>query len=84
MAVNTVGDFIKSVFPTLINKKKSVFSALFANDSKTGTIETIFNELEETRKVWEIDSARPESSLKKHSPCFLFWSASTQTQTIRF
>lgn len=57
MAVNTVGDFIKSVFPTLINKKKSVFSALFANDSKTGTIETIFNELEETRKVWEIDSA---------------------------
>lgn len=57
MAVNSVGDFIKSVFPTLINKKKSVFSALFANDSKTGTIETIFNELEETRKVWEIDSA---------------------------
>lgn len=57
MAVNTVGDFIKSVFPTLINKKKSVFAALFANDDKTGTIETIFNELEETRKVWEVDGA---------------------------
>lgn len=57
MAVNTVGDFIKSVFPTLINKKKSVFAALFANDLKTGTVETIFNELEETRKAWEIDGA---------------------------
>ena len=57
MAVNTNGDFIKSVFPTLINRKNSVFEALFANDSKTGTIETIFNELEEERKAWEVDGA---------------------------
>ena len=57
MAVNTVGDFIKSVFPTLINRKNSVFEALFANETQTGTVESIFNEFEKTRKEWEAEGA---------------------------
>lgn len=57
MAANTVGDFIKSVFPTLVNKSGSVFQALFANPNEDGTVETIFNELEAERKVWESDGS---------------------------
>jgi hypothetical protein len=52
MAKNTTGDFIKSVFPTLVNKDDKVFMALFANQNETGTVEKIFNELEKTRDVW--------------------------------
>lgn len=57
MAVNKIGDFIKSVFSTLVNKNGAVFQALFANPSGDGTVETIFNELESERKVWEVNGS---------------------------
>jgi hypothetical protein len=49
---NTVGEFIKSVFSTLVNKDDDIFKALFANPDETGVVETIFNNLEKTRDVW--------------------------------
>lgn len=53
MAVNSIGDFIRSVFPTLINKNGTIFRALLADKAtEDGTIEKIFTELEETRKAW--------------------------------
>jgi len=52
MAKNTVGDFIRSVFSTLVDKDDGVFKALFASPDETGTVEKIFNELEETRDEW--------------------------------
>lgn len=54
MALNTTGDFIRSVFPTLVNKRGTVFSALFANEEGSGTIEKIFDDLEDARKAWEV------------------------------
>lgn len=52
-AVNTIGDFIRSVFPTIINKNGKLFKALLADkESEDGTIETIFNDVEKTRKAW--------------------------------
>ena len=52
MAVNSIGDFIKSVFPTLVNKSGKIFKALLADGEGGGTIESIFEDLEETRKTW--------------------------------
>jgi hypothetical protein len=52
MPKNTVGEFIKSVFSTLVNKDDEVFKALFANPDGTGVVETIFNDMEETRNAW--------------------------------
>ena len=52
MAVNSIGDFIKSVFPTLVNKSGKIFKALLADGEGGGTIESIFEDLEETRKAW--------------------------------
>ena len=52
MAVNSIGDFIKSVFPTLVNKSGKTFKALLADGEGGGTIESIFEDLEETRKAW--------------------------------
>jgi hypothetical protein len=51
-ARNSVGDFLRSVFSTLVNKDDEVFKALFANSDETGTVETIFNELETVRDEW--------------------------------
>ena len=52
-AVHTIGDFIRSVFPTIINKNGKLFKALLADkESEDGTIETIFNDVEKTRKAW--------------------------------
>ena len=52
-AVNTIGDFIRSVVPTIINKNGKLFKALLADkESEDGTIETIFNDVEKTRKTW--------------------------------
>ena len=31
MAVNSIGDFIKSVFPTLVNKAGTTFKSLLAD-----------------------------------------------------
>jgi hypothetical protein len=52
--INSVGDFIKSVFSTLVNKDDEIFKALFASDdeSSPGTAEKIFSDLEETRNKW--------------------------------
>lgn len=52
MAVNSIGDFIRSVFPTLINKNGTTFKALLADGEGGGTVEKIFEDLEETRKAW--------------------------------
>ncbi|GHT83744.1 hypothetical protein FACS1894137_05710 [Spirochaetia bacterium] len=49
---NSVGDFLRSVFSTLVNKDDSIFKALFSNPEETGAIETIFNSLEATRAEW--------------------------------
>nr|WP_315442764.1 hypothetical protein [uncultured Treponema sp.] len=52
-AVHTIGDFIRSVFPTIVNKNGKLFKALLADkESEDGTIETIFNDVEKTRKAW--------------------------------
>lgn len=52
MAVNSIGDFIRSVFPTLVNKIGTTFKALLADGEGGGTVEKIFEDLEETRKAW--------------------------------
>ena len=53
MAVNSTGDFIRSVFSSMINKGGTVFKALLADkETSDGTIEKIFSDLEETRKSW--------------------------------
>jgi len=49
---NTVGDFLRSVFSTLVNKDDVIFKALFANPEETGAVETIFNTLETVRNKW--------------------------------
>jgi len=52
-AVHTIGDFIRSVFPTIVNKSGSLFKALLADkESEDGTIEAVFNDVEKTRKAW--------------------------------
>jgi hypothetical protein len=49
---NSIGDFLRSIFSTLVNKDDEVFKALFANPEETGAVETIFNELETVRDEW--------------------------------
>lgn len=52
-AVNTIGDFIRSVFPTIVNKNGKLFKALLADkEAEDGTVEAIFNDVEKTRKAW--------------------------------
>ena len=51
--VNTTGDFIRSVFSSIVNKDGTIFKALLADkENNDGTIEKIFYDLEETRKAW--------------------------------
>ena len=52
MAANTIGDFIKSIFPTTLNKEGSVFKALLTDGEGGGTVEEIFSDLEDARKAW--------------------------------
>ena len=52
MAVNSIDDFIRSVFPSIINKSGKMFKALLADGEGGGTVEKIFLELEDTRKAW--------------------------------
>jgi len=52
MPKNTVGDFIRSVFPSLVNKDGEIFKALFAGPEETGAVEKIFNDLETARNAW--------------------------------
>jgi hypothetical protein len=49
---NSIGDFLRSIFSTLVNKDDEVFKALFANADESGAVETIFNELETVRDEW--------------------------------
>ena len=52
-AVHTIGDFIRGVFPTTINKNRKLFKSLLADkESEDGTIEAVFNDVEKTRKAW--------------------------------
>ena len=57
MAVNSVGDFIKSVFPTIVNKNGKTFKALLTDGDGGGTVEKVFSDLEETRKAWTTNSS---------------------------
>jgi len=52
--INSVGNFIRGVFSTLVNKDEEIFKALLASDDpdKPGTLEQIFNDVEETRNKW--------------------------------
>ena len=52
--VNSVGDFIRDVFSTLVNRDDEIFKALLASDDdlKPGTMENIFNGIEKTRNKW--------------------------------
>lgn len=52
MAVNSIGDFIKSVFSSMINRSGEIFKALLADGEGGGTVEKVFSDLEETRKAW--------------------------------
>jgi len=52
MPKDTVGDFIRSVFSTLVNEDDDIFEALFANPDETGVVEKIFNDIETARDVW--------------------------------
>jgi hypothetical protein len=51
---NSVEDFIRSVFSTLVNKDDEIFKALLASDDSDspGTLEKIFNDIEDTRDKW--------------------------------
>ena len=49
---NSIGDFIRSIFPSMVNRNGKTFKALLADEKGGGTIEKIFAELEETRKSW--------------------------------
>jgi hypothetical protein len=52
--INSVGDFIRDVFSTLVNRDNEIFKALLASDDegKPGTMEKILNDIEETRDKW--------------------------------
>ena len=50
---NTIGSFIKSVFPSSVSRSGEVFKALLADGEGGGTIEAVFEELEETRAAWQ-------------------------------
>ena len=52
-AVHTIGDFIRGIFPAIVNKNGIIFKALLADkENNDGTIETVFNDVEKTRKAW--------------------------------
>ena len=52
--VNSMADFIRGAFPSLVDKDGEIFKALLASGDpeKPGTLEDIFNRLEETRNEW--------------------------------
>lgn len=56
MAANTNGDFIRSVFPSIVNRKGDIFGALLANDEGTGTLEVLLDDLDTSRLEWQGDS----------------------------
>ncbi|MGL4981278.1 MAG: hypothetical protein ACRC4W_00210 [Treponemataceae bacterium] len=67
MYVNTIGDFIKSVLPSKINKNDPVLKALLADDGNS-TLENILNDFEAERKKWCNNSSvytQTDEQLKK-------------------
>lgn len=52
--VNSVADFIRGVFSSLVDKDDEIFKALLASDNAEtpGTVEKFFNDIEETRDKW--------------------------------
>ena len=50
---NAIGSFLKSVFPSSIDRNGEVFKALLADGEGGGTIEAVFEELEATRSAWQ-------------------------------
>ena len=50
---HSIGSFLKSVFPSTVNRSGEVFKALLADGEGGGSIEAIFEELEETRSAWQ-------------------------------
>jgi hypothetical protein len=78
--INSVGDFIMSVFSTLINKDDEIFRALLASNQKDspGEVERIFNELEETRDKWCNTSNVYEQTGEMIEKSFSFFSVLTR------
>lgn len=53
MAVNSIGDFIRGVFPSTVDVNGTVFKALLSDkENKNGTVEKVFSDIEEERKAW--------------------------------
>jgi hypothetical protein len=50
--VNSVGDFLRYSFSSLVNKDGKIFKALVANPEGTGTIERVFSDIEAAREEW--------------------------------
>jgi len=71
---NTVGDFLRSQFSALINKDGKIFKALIANPKGTGTIETIFKDIEVARDEWCNNSDFYEMSGEKLEKTMYFFS----------
>ena len=44
MAVNSIGDFIKSVFSPMVNRNSIVFRSVFADYDESGTVEKAFTD----------------------------------------
>jgi hypothetical protein len=51
-SANTIGDFLRDIFSGKVNKEGEIFKALFANETQSGTVEKIFNEIEDCRSEW--------------------------------
>ena len=63
---NTIGAFIKSVFPSSVDRNGEAFKALLADGEGGGAIEAIFEDLEETRAAWQ-DALGAYSLLEEQS-----------------
>lgn len=50
---NSIGDFIRSVFPSTVSREGAVFKALLASPDRTGTIERIFEDVQAGRLAWQ-------------------------------
>lgn len=81
MAVNSIGDFIKSVFPTMVNKNGTTFKALLADGEGGGTIEKIFTELDEERKAWSESSSMYSQTGEQLEKTLSLFSVLTQLQS---
>ena len=57
MATNSNGDFIRSVFPTIVNRAGDIFGALFCNEEGTGTFESALDDLDASRLEWQGDAS---------------------------